>query len=365
MRVLHVAQPVDGGVAAVVAGLTRHQRDSGHQVGVACPKDGTLSCVLTDAGVEVFPWEAVRSPARGLRSEYFRLRDITKSFNPEVVHLHSSKAGLVGRLVVRNRYTTVFQPHAWAPEAARGVMRWAATKWESNAAMWSAATICGSDAEASLGVDMRVKRLHTVANGVDLGHWNPADRRQARKRLGLPTQDPIAVCVGRLTEQKGQDLLLELWPGVSERVPRARLILVGDGPLEVRLRRMAADLPEVSFSGAALDPRDWFAAADVVVLPSRWEGAALVPLEAMAMERCVVGFNVGSLAERVGPQATAELRNLGDLQRLLTERLLDSGLAEAEGVKNLKRVAEHYDANQAYERITSLTEGLRPHSGGG
>lgn len=90
-----------------------------------------------------------------------------------------------------------------------------------------------------------------------------------------------------------------------------------------------------------------------------------MPLEAMAMGRCVVGFNVGSLAERVGSQATAELPILGELQRLLVERLLDPALTEAEGVENRKRVAEHYSDTHTYGRITSLTEALRPHCGAG
>ncbi|WP_420713241.1 glycosyltransferase family 4 protein, partial [Streptomyces sp. Tu 6176] len=102
---------------------------------------------------------------------------------------------------------------------------------------------------------------------------------------------PLVVCVGRLCRQKGQDVLLRAWGPVAERVPGARLVLVGDGPDHDRLRDLAP--PSVAFTGAVADPLPWYRAADVVVLPSRWEGMALAPLEAMACARPVVAADVG------------------------------------------------------------------------
>lgn len=145
-----------------------------------------------------------------------------------------------------------------------------------------------------------------IRNGIDLGHFRPDDgagRAPARARLPLlfdiPSDAPLVVCVGRLCRQKGQDLLLRAWPQVGAAVPDARLVLVGDGPDGEQLRSLAP--PGVLFAGASRDIRPWFQAADVVVLPSRWEGMALAPLEAMACGRPVVVTDVSGARESLPP----------------------------------------------------------------
>ncbi|MER7518509.1 glycosyltransferase [Streptomyces sp. NPDC126499] len=116
---------------------------------------------------------------------------------------------------------------------------------------------------------------------------------------GETAPGPLVVCVGRLCRQKGQDVLLAAWPAVVARVPGARLVLVGDGPEAERLR--AAAPASVRFTGAVADPAPWYRAADVVVLPSRWEGMALAPLEAMACGRPVVVADVDGARESLPP----------------------------------------------------------------
>ena len=114
-----------------------------------------------------------------------------------------------------------------------------------------------------------------VRNGVDLSRFRPAgdaDRAAARALLGLEPAAPLAVCVGRVCRQKGQDTLLEAWPRVTARHPAATLAVVGDGDLLPALRRRAP--AGVRFTGAVDDARPWYAAADVVVVRGRVRGPA-------------------------------------------------------------------------------------------
>jgi hypothetical protein len=125
LTILHVSQPVDGGVAQVVADLVRGQVADGHAVVVACPctEGGRLSREVTAAGARLVPWGAERAPDAGLPQELASLRRIVTAARPDLVHLHSSKAGLVGRMAIRSRVATVFQPHAWSFEAVTGARR--------------------------------------------------------------------------------------------------------------------------------------------------------------------------------------------------------------------------------------------------
>ena len=98
-----------------------------------------------------------------------------------------------------------------------------------------------------------------VPNGVDLEKFTvrgPVDRVLTRVELGID-EAPTAVCVGRLSPQKGQHLLLRAWPKVTARVPGAQLVLVGDGPDEAELRVRARSLEGVRFVGVRTDVPRW------------------------------------------------------------------------------------------------------------
>ena len=301
-RVLHVAQPTDAGVPHVIESLVRAQLDAGWRVAVACP-GGTLGETMRGLGVEVLAWAAQREPdPRLLAGESSRLRRLIRDWRPDVVHLHSAKAGMVGRLVLRGRVPTVYTPHAWSWLAAQGRTRRAAIAWERLGSRWSV-TCCVSEAERAQGRAVGITGdLRLVPNDVDvtgLRAGAPADRAQARKLLELDEDDLLVVCCARLAHQKGQDVLLRAWRSVSEAVPGAHLALVGSGPDEAALRAQADGLPHVRFLGHA--SRDvsvaWMVASDLVACPSRYEGMSLVPLEAGALGRVVVASDFEGVRE--------------------------------------------------------------------
>ncbi|MGC1210338.1 MAG: glycosyltransferase, partial [Micromonospora sp.] len=302
--VLHVAQPTDGGVARYLADLAVHQLAAGWRVAVACPPHGRLVDDLAGTGVRLLPWSADRLPGPSVPGEVRRLAKLIATVDPALVHLHSSKAGLVGRLAVRGARGTVFQPHAWSVHAVPRMLRPAAAGWERRAAGWTDLLLCGADDERRLGRALGIPgRYAVVPNGVDVERFDFADAHEqarARSRLGLGDA-PLAVCIGRLCRQKGQDLLLTAWQEVASALPAAALALVGGGPPPAG----ASAGPGLVLAGSVRDPRDWYAAADVVVCPSRWEGMALVPLEAMARGRSVVATDVGGTRQAVPPDAGA------------------------------------------------------------
>lgn len=363
MRILHVSQPTDAsGVPRIVADLVRDQVGRGHEVAVACPRAGQLAQEVVDLGATWRDWPATRSPGPTVPVETLRLSRIVRQLRPDLVHLHSSKAGLAGRLAVRGRVPTVFEPNAWSFEAVEGSVRSATVAWERIASRWTDLHVHVSQDEQRSGAEegVRARRSLVVPNGVDLERWPPGtldDRRLSRRRLGLPS-GPLAVCIGRLARQKGQDLLLEAWPGVLEQVPAAHLVLVGDGPDGEALRRL--DPPATTFAGARSDVRDWMLAADVVVVPSRWEGMALVPLEAMATTRSVVAYGVTGIAESVTEGAGAVLPP-GDtvaLQRALVERLRGDVDADAEGAIGRRHVENSHDARITAARLETAYRNL-------
>jgi glycosyltransferase involved in cell wall biosynthesis len=358
---MHVAQPTEGGVPTVVAGLVVDQVARGWEVAVAAPEGGDLPAAVWAAGGRHVAWPARRSPGPRVAGEVRRLTRAIGRFDPDLVHLHSAKAGLAGRLALRGRRPTVYQPHAWSFDAVSGPVRAAALAWERAAARWADVLLCVSEAERRRGAAHGIRGAwRVIENGIDLDAFPVADeaeRTAARARLGLGA-GPLVVCVGRLTRQKGQDVLVAGWPRVRDRVPDAELALVGSGPDREPLA--ARKVPGVRLVGQRRDVRDWLAAADVVAVPSRWEGMPLVLLEAMAVGRSVVAADVPGARESLGDRAGAIVPP-GDPSALagaLALRLVDRPRADAEGSGGRSRVEAHFDLRRSAAAIARMYEAL-------
>ena len=352
--VLHVSQPTEGGVARYVADLATDQVSRGWDVAVASPTYGELSHRIAAAGARHIPWTAGRMPGPSSVLHARSLARIVEREQPDLVHLHSSSAGLSGRLAVRGRRPTIFQPHAWSFEAVRGPLRAAASAWERKGARWATAIVCVSEAERLRGEEHGIRaRWLVVPNGVDLETNSEAsndERTAARSKLALG-DGPLVVCIGRLSKQKGQDVLLDAWSAVLTRVSGAQLVLVGDGPEANELRRRAGD--RVRLVGHREDVGEWLAAADVVALPSRWEGMSLGMLEAMARGRSIVATDVPGALEALDDDAGAVVppEDPAALADAIAVRLLDPDQAAAEGRRARQRAEEAFDLGTTTARI--------------
>lgn len=357
LRVLHAAQPIREGVARYVADLMAGQAAQGWEVTLATPPSEELAARCAAAGAEHVSWPAVRGVGPSVWGEVARLARVIRQVDPDVVHLHSSKAGLAGRLALRGRRPTIFTPHAWSFLHGSLVTKRGALAWERFASRWTDLVICCSAGERTRGERQGVRAEMTVVpTGIDLGRFPPAsdaDRRHARQALGLGPA-PLAVCVARLAEQKGQDFLLDLWPSVRNRVGDAELALIGDGPLRRELEERS--VPGVTLFGDRDDVARWYAAADVVVAPSRWEGLSLVVLEALASARCVVATDVDGMRDAVADDA-GTIVEPGDAEAFadaVARRLADPQLAHDEGTRARAR-AERFDMASWLDAVMSLT----------
>jgi glycosyltransferase involved in cell wall biosynthesis len=309
----------------------------------------------------VHPWPATRSPGPATLTETTRLRAILRATAPDVAHLHSSKAGLAGRLALRGEVPTIFQPHLWSFQAEDSPLTPLARTWERLGARWAHHLVCVSDEERRVGISAGIDGNYAViANGVDSEKIRPStDAAALRASLDLP-DGPLAVCVGRLARQKGQDMLLQAWQDVISTHPTALLVMVGDGPLARQLQESTHGRhPSVRWVGNRGNATAYMAAADVVVVPSRAEGMALVPMEAMASGTCVVAFDCGGMKQSVG--TAGAVLPVGDLDGLgaeIRKRFDDPELAGSEGLAGRARVEMFFDHRSSSRATAQLTRSL-------
>lgn len=207
---------------------------------------------------------------------------------------------------------------------------------------------------------IRPRDVTLVPNAIDLRRFSPAasGRDHARSELGLPATARVVAGVGRLNPQKNFSLFLDIAAQLAPRFPDLHFLLAGDGPEERMLREKAAALGisnRVTFSGYVADTRLVYLAADVLLMPSRYEGLPMTLLEAMAMGLPVVASQLDGIAEVIGDGYEGFLVPSHDAA-LFAERT--ASLLEDSALSSLiaKNARAKIEAHFSVERMTSAVE---------
>jgi glycosyltransferase involved in cell wall biosynthesis len=230
-------------------------------------------------------------------------------------------------------------------------------------ARWCRRIIAVSHATARFIVDVEgipAGKVTVIPNGVDLERFRVEPPARARQALGLTDADFVVACVGRLHPHKGQADLVDALAIVRERVPGLVCLVAGEGPerasLEARVR--ARDLTDrCRFLGSVDRIETIYAACDVAVLPSRFEGMPNTVLEAMAMGRPVVATSVDGSVELVRHGETGVLvppRNAGALADALMGLARDRAAASRMGARGRAAVEAQYDIQRTVHLVEAL-----------
>jgi len=208
-------------------------------------------------------------------------------------------------------------------------------------------------------------KIRTIYNGVNLDDFNPARVNGAvRQRLAIGDASPVIGTIGRLGPEKDHETFLRAAALVLRDMPNAHVLVVGSGPLGGRLASLVRTLDldgHIHFLEAQANIAEVFAALDVVVISSRYEGCCNVILEAMAMGKPVVATAVGGNPELVVDRQTGRLVPPRDPERLagaIADLLDDRVRARAMGASGRQRAVEHFSVARMVDRTVALYEGL-------
>jgi glycosyltransferase involved in cell wall biosynthesis len=331
MRVVHLMKST--GVAgaerhllALLPGLRARGVDA--QLMVLAERRGGADALIAAARRLGVPVRGVRIFADCDPSLVWRLRGLLRELRPAIAHTHLVHADIHGIPAARLAGVPVVVTTRHNDDAfrRRPPLRWI------HRALWRPvqAGIAVSEAVARFSVEIEgapPRKLTVIHHGLDLPDYRP-EREGIRRSLGCDSGELLVGMVGRLTEQKGMALGLEAFAAIAARVPRAQLLVVGDGPLRERLTARAQDLGlagRTRFLGWRDDAARLMVGLDVFLAPSRWEGFGIVLLEAMAQATAIVASDVGAIPEIVEHGASAllaapgEARQLADHLRTLLE----------------------------------------------
>jgi glycosyltransferase involved in cell wall biosynthesis len=355
VHVLQVLPELDpGGAERIVLSLARHLPAHGFRVSIAALDGrGTLAaefkqldCRVTDLGLRR------RFALRAAR----RLREVIRRDRPTIVHSHLFRAHLASARAVRGtdvRITVATEHQADPRRWAMRLLRWTSRNT-------TAITAVSEDVRQHLVAQrFRPDRVHTLANGIEIA---PIDQAAAipMDGLGLPADAQVALFAGRLTRQKGLDILLRAMATLGPSHPDLHLLVAGEGDERASLQRLASQLALTScvhFLGHREDVAGLMKTAHAAVMPSRWEGLSLVLLESMAAALPLVATNVAGHTELVTNGQTGLLVPPEDpvalaaaMKRLLEDRPRASCMAAAA----CDRVRSAFTAEQMAERYGRL-----------
>jgi len=359
IRIMHVVRPVAGGIKNHLLALIGQSHGVRFHHQVACPP-GSLEQALKSLGVETFPVSlgGEVSPLRDLAA----LRDlisILKRERVQLLHAHSSKAGLVGRLaaglagvpaVVLTVHNSVFQDR-WPAWKKAGM-----ALCERGLAGRTGRIITVSNALArELTIRERIspEKIVTIYNGIEPGNFSLAANRDYLWRItGIPPGKRVVGTVARLAPQKGVADFIRAAAILGGSMPEVNFLVVGDGPLKAELEQQAKQAGlsgRVFFTGERRDVDSIMPCLDVFVLASATEGLPLTLLEALAAGRPVVASRVGGIPEVVSHGVNGLLVDPGDvagLARSMRSVLECREMSRAMGETGRRMVMESFTVGQ-------------------
>jgi glycosyltransferase involved in cell wall biosynthesis len=353
MRILYLITLAERGGAQVhVADLLRGFAPH-HEVALAAGEDGYLCDVARFLRIPVFvlpqlvhpmsPWKDAVAVKQFLR--------LQKAWKPDLVHAHTSKAGMVARVAgFVSRTPTVFTAHTWSfstffPRPQQAI----ALQLERLAGSMNCRIIAVSEATREFAVRCRAaspRKLFTVWNGVgDTPH---------RASPGSAVC-PRIIMVARLVGVKEHDLLIRALRGVHGDF---YLDLVGDGPLRPQLEAQGRSLGgRVIFHGERTDVAELLAQAHISVLASKWEGLPLTILESMRAGLPVIASDVGGVAEAVTEGVNGYLVPMGDevkLRQRLQALISKPALRAAMGTRGRARYERDFTLHEMLSRTATV-----------
>jgi glycosyltransferase involved in cell wall biosynthesis len=327
LRIVHVITKLDiGGAQETAVRCCSGLLARGHEVTLVSGWHGGGAGPMADRaraeGVDVVE---LPSLVRAIRPwsdlmALVALARLLRRLRPDVVHSHSSKAGVLARLAARLAGVPVVchTVHGWSfrDEQPR-VVRSAVVLLERLLASVTTATVVVTSADLDLATRHRIgraDRFSLIRSGVRLAAFRDGDRQAGRSLLGV-ADEPLVGAVQRLAAPKDTRTLLEAVAKARAEVPGLRLVVVGDGPDRGDVERMVVNLGlegAVDLLGSRDDVPSLVAAFDVAVLSSRSEGLPRAVVEYMAAGVPVVASDVGGVPEVVHPGETGWLVPAGD-----------------------------------------------------
>lgn len=366
LQITHVISSLAiGGAQQLLFDLSLEMTARGHDVRVIGLRGGAMAEEFRSQRIPVD--ELALQGMVGLPT-FLQLTARLRRQRPDIVHTHLGRADNYGRMAARIArvpviVSTVHNVEAWK---SRFFLLWI-DAWTSIFAHRLVAC-SGRVAEHLRELKVPMEKVVVVKNGICLRHWTEKPDLAAvggiRRELGAGQNEFVVGVIGRLETQKGHSYLFQAIAALKDEIPDLKLWVIGEGSLRESLERLAGELglsAKITFAGVRRDMRLVYAALDLVVMPSLWEGLPITLLEAMACRRPIVATTVGGIPEVIAHEKSGLLVPPRDVPALAAglkcchrERQFTQSLASAA----FETVTNEFSIEQNAEKLLALYDEL-------
>ncbi|QJI16862.1 MULTISPECIES: glycosyltransferase family 4 protein [unclassified Pseudomonas] len=364
MRIVYVITRSDtmGGASVHLLDLASGAQKAGHEVVILVGGEGVFLKHASARGIRVVSLKFVVREIDFFKDmlALFELRKYIKEINPDLIHLHSSKVGILGRVTAKLlRIPVVFTAHGWAfTEGVSPRSRAVYKVVERVMARFASRIVTVSDYDRNIALRAGIgndKLISTVHNGM------PALDKEFS--IFQDTALPKMIMVARFDEQKDQLCLIRALESLKDM--QWELEFVGDGPSIFYVRQLVKEIGlegRVQFSGACDDVPRRLADAQLFLLITNWEGLPLTILEAMRAGLPVIASDVGGVSEAVENEQTGFLVGRNDVDTLsatIRTMLSSAKLRSEMGDAGRKKFERDFRFDMMLEKTLSVYHAAR------
>jgi len=367
MRILYlITKSTTGGAQTHIYQMSKYFIGEKNKVAVMSQSGGALEQKVEELGVLFFLNQFFSNNLNFFKifKAIKEIKRVVREFKPGLISCHSTAAGFLGRLAIKNKVPTIFTAHGWSfnPNVSWG-KRILAFWSEKIVSPYSSKIICVSDFDKELAVKYKVyprEKLKVIHNGVKI-----QEKRESFFSSLEPGKIRI-VFVGRLNKQKDPMLLVRVFNDLeAELKNKTDVSIIGDGPkkweLEKFIRKnnlekkikLLGDLPQKEVFKILRE-------SHLFVLTSNWEGFPRSILEAMSFGLAVVASDVGGVRESVSEENGILIKK-GDEESFKNalERLLKNpSLVEKMGREGWRKARDEFFLEKMFKETESLYESI-------
>jgi glycosyltransferase involved in cell wall biosynthesis len=360
MKILYIiTKSTEGGAQTHISQLSKNLKEEGHEVAVMSHPGGWLEDITKKNGIKYYPNIFLSNSLnifKGLKAKK-EIKKAIKEFNPDLVSLHSSAAGLWGRLAAKRKIKTIFTAHGWSfTEGVPFLRKRIAILVERFISKYADKVICVSEFDESLSHEYNVvpkDKILTIHNGVEIGE-------KTERKYEAPLR---IIFIGRLATAKNPMMLIESFNELPDDLKnKAEVILVGGGAYgkeKVEKYISENDLNNKVKLLGSLPRNEVFEQLEkshIFALTSNWEGFPRSILEAMSFSLPIITTDVGGVKESVTSECGFVIpRNDKEkLKEVLTKLLNDTNLIKSLGDKARERVENNFSLDELIRRTKEI-----------
>lgn len=299
------------------------------------------------------------------------IRKLLKKIKPDILYLHSSKAGAYGRIALffNHKVKVLYNAHGWYFNAKMSQKKKKAIILiEKILALRANKIINISKSEYDSALKYKIapeRKMCVIENGIDFTKFEGCDkyREETRKKYNIGDNEIVIGVVGRVTETKDPITTLKAFKNLCKSKPNLKLMYVGAGDLEENVIQSAKEyniLDKIIITGWVNSVEKYIPAFDIAVLPSQWEGFGLALIEYMACDKPIIASNVGGIINIIKDKKNGLIFKAHEYEDLIEKMkiLIENNIIVKNIVQENREYRKAYDIKLLIEKHEKLFKTL-------